>query len=149
MTSIVDLQVAYDGASTPSADDFQRWVDLVADKHELTGQEITIRVVDQPESQGLNSQYRGKDKPTNILSFPFEAPPEIEIDLLGDLVICADIVDQEAKQQNKALQDHWAHLTIHGTLHLLGYDHENEDDAQHMENVEVELLKKIGIDDPY
>ena len=143
------MQIACDNQSLPTEADFQTWLDMVTAQHELVEQEITIRIVDKQESQDLNSQYRGKDKPTNVLSFPFEAPPEVEMNLLGDLVICADIVELEADQQDKACIDHWAHLTIHGTLHLLGYDHENDDDAAKMEQLEIALLNKLSIDDPY
>lgn len=149
MSCVIDIQVACDNQSLPTEANFQNWLDIVSAQQDLVEQEITIRIVEKQESQDLNSQYRGKDKPTNVLSFPFEAPPGIDINLLGDLVICADIVELEAEQQNKHCLDHWAHLTIHGTLHLLGYDHENDDDANQMEQLEVALLNKLSIDDPY
>lgn len=117
--------------------------------HDLSDQEITVRVVDEDESQQLNHEYRGKNKPTNVLSFPFEAPPGIEMNLLGDLVICAGVVEAEAQQQNKPLDHHWAHMIIHGTLHLLGYDHIEDDQAEEMEGLEISLLGKLSIDDPY
>jgi probable rRNA maturation factor len=114
---------------------------------------IAIRLVDEPESQALNSQYRGKDKPTNILSFPFELPEGLPAEaadaMLGDLVICAPIVQQEAKQQQKPIMDHWAHLVMHGALHLLGYDHIEEQEAEQMEALERQLLEQLGIPDPY
>ncbi len=113
--------------------------------------DLTVRVVDLAESQELNYQYRGKNKPTNVLSFPFEQPPGVEeqFPILGDLVIAQAIVAQEAKEQNKALESHWAHLVIHGSLHLLGYDHINESEAQQMESLEVEILKELSISNPY
>ncbi|MRX27729.1 rRNA maturation RNase YbeY [Kangiella sp. HZ709] len=113
--------------------------------------DITVRVVDLAESQELNHKYRGKNKPTNVLSFPFEQPPGVEekFPILGDLVITQAIVVQEAKEQNKALESHWAHLVIHGSLHLLGYDHINESEAQQMESLEVEILKELSISNPY
>ncbi len=111
--------------------------------------ELTIRLVNNEESQQLNLQYREKDKPTNVLSFPFEVPEGIELNLLGDLVICAQVVAQEADAQNKALFDHWAHMVIHGCLHLMGYDHINDKDALEMEALEVEILAKLAINDPY
>ncbi len=113
--------------------------------------DLTVRVVDLAESQELNHQYRGKNKPTNVLSFPFEQPPGVEeqFPILGDLVIAQAIVAQEAKEQNKALESHWAHLVIHGSLHLLGYDHINESEAQQMESLEVEILKELSISNPY
>ena len=101
------------------------------------------------ESQQLNSQYRQKDKPTNVLSFPFEVPEGIELNLLGDLVVCASVVEQEAKEQNKVLFHHWAHMIVHGCLHLLGYDHINDADADEMEALEVKILAKLAISNPY
>ena len=111
--------------------------------------EITIRLVDSDESQQLNNQYRGKDKPTNVLSFPFEVPTGIELDLLGDLVICAPVIAAEAIEQNKSENAHWAHMVIHGCLHLLGYDHINDQEAEEMEALEIALLAKLNIADPY
>lgn len=146
---ILDLQVACQSPDIPSAADFQLWLNAVLVAKNLSAQEITVRLVDVPESQGLNQQYRGKDRPTNVLSFPFEAPPGLSMALLGDLVICADVVHQEAIQQNKPLLHHWAHMTIHGTLHLLGYDHINDKDAKDMEELEIEILQNLSIDDPY
>ena len=117
-------------------------------KHEQE-YELTIRVVDEEESQSLNSQYRGKDNPTNVLSFPFEAPAEIELDLLGDLVICAPVVGKEATEQSKEEIAHWAHMVIHGTLHLQGYDHIEDEEAEAMEALEVKILSALGFPDPY
>ncbi|OUS28512.1 rRNA maturation RNase YbeY [Gammaproteobacteria bacterium 45_16_T64] len=111
--------------------------------------ELTIRIASQDEARTLNSTYRNKDYPTNVLSFPFEAPAEVDINLLGDIVICADIVIDEAKQQNKSLQSHWAHLTIHGTLHLLGFDHIDDADAETMEAIEVNAMAMLGFANPY
>ncbi len=111
--------------------------------------EVTLRFVDASESQQLNLDYRQKDKPTNVLSFEFEAPEHIEMAFLGDLVICASVVEQEATEQNKNPIDHWAHLCVHGLLHLLAYDHINEEDAIEMENLETAILAKLNIDDPY
>ncbi|EEP99146.1 metalloprotease [Yersinia ruckeri ATCC 29473] len=111
--------------------------------------EVTIRVVDEAESHELNLTYRGKDKSTNVLSFPFEAPPEIELPLLGDLIICRQVVEQEAVEQNKALLAHWAHMVVHGSLHLLGYDHIVDDEAEEMESIETEIMQGLGYPDPY
>ncbi|MCU7819580.1 MAG: rRNA maturation RNase YbeY [gamma proteobacterium symbiont of Lucinoma myriamae] len=116
--------------------------------------ELTIRIVDKDEIQSLNKTYRHKDKATNVLSFPYEdfpfdAPVEIQLPLLGDLVICHDIVVEEAQQQNKTVEAHWAHMVVHGVLHLKGYDHINDDEAQEMEALEIEILKKLTIADPY
>ncbi|EEQ12819.1 metalloprotease [Yersinia frederiksenii ATCC 33641] len=111
--------------------------------------EVTIRLVDEAESHELNLTYRGKDKSTNVLSFPFEAPPEIELPLLGDLIICRQVVEQEAVEQDKALLAHWAHMVVHGSLHLLGYDHIVDDEAEEMESIETEIMQNLGYPDPY
>ena len=111
--------------------------------------EITIRIVDEMESQHLNHEYRGKDKPTNVLSFPFDAPPGVELELLGDLVICRQVVEREAKEQEKDLFAHWAHMVVHGSLHLLGYDHIQDDEAEEMEAIEISVLNALGFENPY
>lgn len=147
--AIIDLQLACENANLPDEADFTRWVQCVLDAHEDTGNEVTIRIVDSAESQSLNHQYRGKDKPTNVLSFPFESPPEVALPLLGDLIVCADVVEREAQEQNKTLNDHWAHMIIHGCLHLLGYDHIEEQEAEEMESLEIDLLATLNIKDPY
>lgn len=148
VTNHIDLQHACDN-DIPVLEDFERWTTLVLNANQLSDKELTIRLVETNESQQLNLQYRGKDKSTNVLSFPFECPPEIDIPLIGDLVICADVVEREATEQNKPLSDHYAHLTIHGVLHLLGYDHIDPEQAVEMESLETRLLAKLGIDDPY
>jgi probable rRNA maturation factor len=152
MTYTIDIQVASEHPDIPSTSSFRRWVD-----HALRGRlpeaELSIRIVDEQESQALNSQYRNKDKPTNVLSFPFEMPEGIPTDalnhLLGDLIICAPVVEQEANEQTKDLQNHWAHMVIHGTLHLLGYDHINDEEADEMEQLERDILTVMNIPDPY
>ena len=111
--------------------------------------ELTIRLTDEEESQALNSEYRGKDKPTNVLSFPFEIPPGVPLELLGDLIICIGVVEQEAREQAKTTEAHWAHMVIHGCLHLLGYDHIKDDEAEEMEALERDLLASLGYPDPY
>lgn len=115
--------------------------------------ELTIRIVDEQESQQLNLQYRGKDKPTNVLSFPSEVPEfiteEMEFPLLGDLIVCAQVVNREFEQQNKTFEAHWAHMLLHGSLHLLGYDHIEDDEAEEMESLEQEILQKMGFPNPY
>lgn len=108
--------------------------------------ELTIRIVDAEESQALNHAYRGKDKPTNVLSFQGEVAIA---GILGDLVICAPVVVREAQEQGKAVRAHWAHMVVHGCLHLCGYDHENDEDAERMEAREVRILRRLGFDDPY
>ncbi len=133
---------------TPAVDMFSKWVKTVIDFHGKPFQ-VSIEIVDQATSQELNKTYRNKDKPTNVLSFPLELPEFVQEDLIGDLAICAEMVEKEASQQNKLLEYHWAHLTIHGVLHLLGYDHINDDEAQIMENLEIKLLAQLGINNPY
>jgi probable rRNA maturation factor len=150
MTALIDLQVASESAADiPHINDIQHWCNMVLSDQGLSDKEITLRLVDIEESQTLNREYRGKDKPTNVLSFPFEAPEHVTINLLGDLVICVPVMTLEAKEQNKDVMHHWAHLIVHGCLHLLGYDHIDDDDANIMEAREISILAKLSIDDPY
>lgn len=144
----LDLQIAYEGV-LPSEAQFVQWAQNALIERGELATDLTIRIVERDESQTLNATYRDKDKPTNVLSFPFENPPGIELPLIGDLVICAPVVIQEASEQNKALEAHWAHMVVHGCLHLLGYDHIEDDEAQIMENMEKRILLQIGFDDPY
>ena len=148
MSIELDLQLAYPAKELPEQALFETWVNQILGRFNQDF-ELTIRVVDNAESQQLNHQYRGKDKPTNVLSFPFEVPEGIELNLLGDLVICADVVSQEAQEQNKTLTAHWAHMVAHGCLHLLGYDHINDNEAVEMESLETEILAELGFSNPY
>ncbi len=149
MSIELDLQIACENElGLPSKSQLLEWLNAVIPQFQPQA-ELTIRIVDEKESHQLNYQYRGKDKPTNVLSFPFEAPPGIEIDLLGDLIICRQVVEQESKQQNKPLFAHWAHMVVHGSLHLLGYDHIEDDEAEEMESIETELVQSMGFEDPY
>ena len=147
----LDLQIATTATALPSADQLRDWVSAVmsADAIDLNSAELSVRLVDIDESQALNHQYRGKDKPTNVLSFPAELPEGVDLPLLGDLVICAPVVADEACQQNKALNAHWAHMLIHGTLHLLGFDHIEDTEAEEMEQLETQLLIQLGFPAPY
>lgn len=146
---ILDLQiVTHENNNLPEEQDFQRWVNAAILPFQAEA-ELTIRLVDEAESRELNATYRHKDKSTNVLSFPFESPPEITLPLLGDLVICCQVVQREALEQNKALLAHWAHMTIHGCLHLLGYDHLTDEQAEEMETLETEILHNLGYSDPY
>lgn len=161
MSIEIDLQLAYQADDLPVAQQLQQWVELALEQHytntsadSCLATELCIRIVDEGESQQLNNDYRGKNKPTNVLSFPFEAPPGIDLHLLddlplGDLVICAPVVAHEADEQHKSLQHHWAHMVVHGTLHLLGYDHVTEQQAQQMEPLETQILAQLEIADPY
>lgn len=149
MSVTLDLQLACaDSAGLPAEADFQRWLDAAILPFQQEA-EVTVRVVDTAESHELNLTYRGKDKPTNVLSFPFECPPGVELPLLGDLVICRQVVEQEAQEQNKPLLAHWAHMVVHGSLHLLGYDHIEDDEAEEMEALEIEFLAALGYANPY
>lgn len=146
---ILDLQIACaNSQGLPTEADFQQWLEAVLPQFQEVS-EVTIRLVDEAESHQLNLTYRGKDKSTNVLSFPFEAPPEIELPLLGDLIICRQVVEQEAVEQEKALFAHWAHMVVHGSLHLLGYDHIVDDEAEEMESIETEIMQSLGYPDPY
>jgi len=144
----LDLQIACDESNLPNEQQFTQWLSAALNDVKPDA-EVTIRIVEVQESQTLNSEYRGKDKPTNVLSFEFDAPPMLELNLLGDLVICKDIIEQEAIEQEKALNDHWAHMVIHGALHLLGMDHIESDQAIEMESLEKKILATLAIDDPY
>lgn len=148
MTITLDLQIASEAADLPAESDIQVWLDAALASYQRDF-ELTIRIVDNSESQSLNHQYRGKDKPTNVLSFPFEVPEGIELDLLGDLVICAPVVKAEASEQEKPIIAHWAHMVVHGCLHLLGFDHITEEEALEMETLEIDILAKLGFNNPY
>ncbi|MCW9715261.1 rRNA maturation RNase YbeY [Avibacterium sp. 21-594] len=146
---IVDLQIAVENSENlPTEQQFQQWATAAVQAENLQP-EITIRVVDEAESQSLNATYRGKDYPTNVLSFPFECPEEVELPLLGDLVICRQVVGLEAQEQGKPLMAHWAHMVVHGCLHLLGYDHIEDAEAEEMESLETEIMQDLGFADPY
>jgi probable rRNA maturation factor len=144
----LDLQIATEAPELPAENDILRWVEAaVGDAMEEA--QLTVRITDEAEIRELNATYRGKDYATNVLSFPFEAPPGVDIPLLGDIVVCAAVVAREAAEQEKPLQAHWAHMVIHGTLHLLGYDHIEEADAEEMEGLEIRLLADLGYANPY
>ncbi|ABR75293.1 protein of unknown function UPF0054 [Actinobacillus succinogenes 130Z] len=146
---IIDLQiVSEDQTNLPTPEQFTQWA-TAAVRAEALEPEITIRIVDEAESHDLNLTYRGKDRPTNVLSFPFECPEEVELPLLGDLVICRQVVEREAEQQGKPLPAHWAHMVVHGCLHLLGYDHIEDDEAVEMESLETQIMTELGFEDPY
>ncbi|MEB1359984.1 rRNA maturation RNase YbeY [Xanthomonas campestris] len=150
----LDVGVSYALPRTglPSSVSFRKWV-AAALKGRIREADLAVRVVDEKEGCSLNHHYRGKDHATNVLSFPAEMPqglPKgVKMPLLGDLVICAPVVAREAAEQGKSLSAHYAHLTVHGTLHLLGWDHEDDKEADAMEQLEREILAELGIDDPY
>lgn len=158
----VDVQYAQtDSDAAPAPEQFRHWVEMVLDRVPATAvaqvakhgsREVAIRVVDEPESARLNETYRNRQGATNVLSFPFEPPvgmPPQELLLLGDLAICAPVVIREAREQDKPVEAHWAHMVVHGILHLLGYDHQDDSEAEAMERLETDILAQMGIASPY
>lgn len=143
----LDVQIATEFSPLPGREELKLWVETAL--RDLAEVELTIRLVDKKESHELNSRYRGKDQPTNVLSFPAELPAGVEIPLLGDIVICAPLVKDEADAQGKPLKAHFAHLVVHGVLHLRGYDHQDDQQAAEMEALEVGLLNSLGFTNPY
>ena len=150
----LDVAVGYavPRAGIPAAVSFRRWV-AAALAGRIREADLAVRIVGSKEGRALNHHYRGKDYATNVLSFPAELPeglPKgVKLPLLGDLVLCAPVVAREAKEQGKPLSAHYAHLTVHGTLHLLGWDHEDAREAECMEQLEREILAGLGLPDPY
>jgi probable rRNA maturation factor len=144
----IEIQTVFESAGQPDQQQIQLWIDTALDDYRQDA-EIVVRIVDEQESAELNEQYRHKSGPTNILSFPADLPEGIELDLLGDLVICAPVIEKEALEQHKILAHHWAHIIVHGVLHLLGYDHIDEAEAELMENKEIAILSKLDINNPY
>ncbi len=144
----LEIQHCSEAPDIPSEAHFRHWAKVLLEGRRERA-ELVLRLVDEEESRQLNLRYRGKDAPTNVLSFPFEAPPQVSTDLLGDLVICAPVVAREAQQQKKVLEHHWAHMLVHGGLHLLGHDHQNDREAEQMEALEVQILARLGLPDPY
>jgi probable rRNA maturation factor len=152
----LDVAVGYAAprAGVPAATSFRRWV-AAALKGRIREADVAIRIVGEDEGRALNRHYRGKDYATNVLSFPGELPQGVKLPkgvtmpLLGDIVLCAPVVMREALEQGKSSNAHYAHLTVHGVLHLLGMDHQDEREAECMEQLEREILAEIGIEDPY
>ena len=148
----VSINYALPRSGIPAAASFRKWVAAALDSR-IREADLAIRIVDDKEGRALNQHYRGKDYATNVLSFPADLPeglPEgVRLPLLGDLVICAPVVAREALEQDKPLAAHYAHMTVHGVLHLLGWDHDNDRDAECMEQLERDILAKLGIGDPY
>ena len=132
----------------PSNEQFKSWSNAALSELNDTT-EMTIRLVDPHDIQALNQTYRHKNKPTNVLSFPADIPDEVGINLLGDIIICPSVVEKEALEQEKKIDAHWAHMVVHGVLHLLGYDHLNDNDANEMETKEIEILSQFGYANPY
>ena len=152
MSVVVEVQYAVQGEGIPPESAFRIW-SRAALRDADAGTGLAIRIVDEEESRALNREYRGRDRATNVLSFPFEAPPGVPPEEtghhLGDLAICAPVVAREALEQDKPLAAHWAHMVVHGVLHLQGFDHQDDADAERMEGLEREILKALGFGDPY
>lgn len=146
----LDFQNAWAGPHLPDEMLVRRWLD-VALRARQAPCEVTVRIVGEAESRRLNRDYRGIDRPTNVLSFPFESPPCVDdaASLLGDLVVCAPVVEREAAAQGKPREAHYAHMVVHGALHLHGYDHASDEQASQMETRETEVLRQLGYPDPY
>ena len=146
----LDVSVSYAAPRTgvPAATSFRHWV-AAALRGRIREADLAIRIVGAKEGRALNRHYRGKDYATNVLSFPAELPEGVKMPLLGDLVICAPVVAREAKEQHKPAVAHYAHLTVHGVLHLLGWDHDDDKEAEAMEQLERDILAELGLPDPY
>lgn len=144
----LDLEVASQSRDLPPAAAFRRWAQAALEGRRGEA-ELAIRVVDEAEAREFNRNYRGRDYATNVLSFPAELPEDLGLQLLGDLVLCAPVVAREAAEQEKPPEAHWAHLTVHGCLHLLGFDHQADPEAEVMEALETEILARLGYPDPY
>ena len=144
----LDLQRESAAPDLPSNPAVRRWIRAALEGRRERA-ELTVRLVDEPEMTALNEGYRHKTGPTNVLSFPFEAPPGITLPLLGDVVICAPVVTREAAEQGKPITAHWCHMVVHGVLHLLGFDHQTDQEARTMERLETDILTALGFADPY
>lgn len=145
----VEIQTAT-SEPVPTAKDIRNWIAAALAGRAIQEQvEVSVRIVDSAEMAQLNKTYRGKTGATNVLSFPASLPTELAIPLLGDIVICAPVVRAEAEQQGKSHSAHWAHMTVHGTLHLLGYDHIEEEEATIMESLESAILSTLNYACPY
>jgi probable rRNA maturation factor len=148
MRANVEVQIASRARGLPTVTQLQRWAQAVLSAAPGSP-ELTVRIVDEAESAELNRTYRKVSGPTNVLSFPFDPPKQAQLSLLGDVVICAPVVEMEAREQNKSAEAHWAHMVVHGALHLLGYDHQQDGDAVRMESEERRILSGLGFSDPY
>lgn len=145
----VEVQYAVSGEQLPSKQQIRNWAAAALDVEPDISVEIAVRLVDEPESARLNQHYRSKSGPTNVLSFPMDNPPGVDSGIMGDLVICIPVVEREAREQNKDKLAHWAHMVVHGVMHLQGYDHQKESEAQRMESRESEILESLGFSNPY
>ena len=142
----VAVQIACEDECVPASEEIQLWADAAAQDSQG---ELTVRIVGEPEGRDLNERYRRAHGATNVLSFPFESPPGVSLDLIGDVVICAPVVKREAAQRSVAARAHFAHMVVHGVLHLFGHDHQHDDEARRMQGCETQLMTLLGFDDPY
>jgi len=149
MTYQIDIESNSQSQQIPALPELERWIGAALQSQDFENAEVSVYIVDEDESQELNAQYRGKDYPTNVLSFPADIAEEVGVPLLGDLVVCAPVVEREAQEQGKTLQAHWAHMLIHGTLHLVGFDHIDDDEAETMETLETQIVTGLGYPAPY
>lgn len=149
MSYQIDIESNSQSQKLPSVEDLERWISTALKAQNLEEAEVSLYIVDEDEGQELNKQYRGKDYPTNVLSFPADIPEEIGVPLLGDLVVCAPVVEREAREQGKTPEAHWAHMLVHGSLHLLGFDHIDDAEAEEMEALETEIITGLGYPAPY
>ena len=151
MTLLIDIQNPESYTTIPAESDLSHWAQAAWQGEGEAG--VVLRIVNDAESQTLNRDYRGKDYPTNVLSFPYDVPPipleEGETDYLGDLVVCLPVMEREAAEQGKTTTQHWAHLLVHGLLHLQGYDHMTDAEAEEMETLETQILGELGFPNPY
>jgi probable rRNA maturation factor len=149
MSLMIDLQIAVAAEQIPDKQKFQLWANAAGKACGVGRRELTIRVTDEKESAELNESYRHKTGSTNVLSFPFEDPPGVDTAILGDLVICAPVVEREAIEQGKVAEAHWAHMLVHGVLHLCGFDHQHQSEADEMEMLETGIITGLGYPPPY
>ncbi len=149
MSFQIDIEINSQSQALPAQELIERWIAAALESQQLQEAEVSVYIVDEAEGQELNAQYRSKDYPTNVLSFPADLPEELDIPLLGDLVVCAPVVEREAREQGKALEAHWAHMLVHGSLHLLGYDHIDDAEADEMEALETHIITGLGFPAPY
>ena len=148
-SDLIDIQIASSEENLPSVEQFENWIDSIFNHLAIAKLSVAIRVVDEEEMEALNESFRQRQGVTNVLSFPFEKVEGVPWDHLGDIAICASVVAKEAEVQSKSLISHWAHITIHGMLHLCGYDHVVDQDADKMEALEVSILSTLGYSNPY
>lgn len=149
----VDLQVALEVGDlyVPDEKKIASWAASALDRadYEKPDALLSVRIVDRTEIQDLNKKYRNIDKTTNVLSFPYDALPDVDLNFIGDIVACAGVINEEAVQQSKPAENHWAHMVVHSVLHLVGYDHMNVEQADEMESLEIDILSNLRIPNPY